>query len=71
MVERWPHLQGHVYLSDLNSGVDLLIGADVPEALQPREVIPALRMSPNASTLTSLTELLSLEMTQVLHNGDI
>ena len=30
-----------MYLSDLNSRVDLLIGADVPEALHLREVIPA------------------------------
>ena len=30
-VEQWSHLQDHVYLTDLNSGVDLLIGADVPK----------------------------------------
>ena len=40
-VERRPHLQGYVYLAELNSEVDLLIGASVPEALQPREVVPA------------------------------
>ena len=48
-VERWSHLQGHVYLSDLDSGVDLLIGADVPEALQPREIIPAADGGPYAT----------------------
>ena len=48
-VERWSHLQGHVYLTDLNSGVDLLIGADVPEALQPREMIPAADGGPYAT----------------------
>jgi len=48
-VERWSHLQGHVYLSDLNSGVDLLIGANVPEALQLREVIPAADGGPYAT----------------------
>ena len=48
-VERWLHLQGHVYLTDLNSGVDLLIGADVPEALQPREIIPAADGGPYAT----------------------
>ena len=30
-----------MYLTGLNSGVDLLIGADVHEALQPREIFPA------------------------------
>ena len=48
-VERWSDLQGHVYLTDLNSGVDLLIGADVPEALQPREIIPAADGGPYAT----------------------
>jgi len=48
-VERWSHLQDHVYVTDLNSDVDLLIGADVPEALQPREIIPAADGSPYAT----------------------
>ena len=38
-VERWPHLRGYINLPELDSQVELLIGADVPEALQPREVI--------------------------------
>ena len=37
-VDRWPHLRGFVYLTELNSQVDLLIGSDVPEALQPKEL---------------------------------
>ena len=40
-VDRWPHLRGFVYLTEVNSQVDLLIGSDVPEALQPKEVSPA------------------------------
>ena len=40
-VHRWPHLRGFVYPTELNSQVDLLIGSDVPEALQPKDVIPA------------------------------
>ena len=40
-VDRWPYLKGFVHLTELNSQVDLLIGSDVPEALQPKEIIPA------------------------------
>lgn len=40
-VEWWPHLLGYVQLSKFDSHVELLIGANVPEALQPKEVIPA------------------------------
>lgn len=46
-VERWSHLEGHVYLTDLN--MDLLIGADVPETLQLREIIPAADRGPYAT----------------------
>ena len=42
-------ITGHVFLTDLNSGVDLLIGADVPQALQPREIIPAADGGPYAT----------------------
>ena len=45
-VERWSHLEGHVYLIDLN--MDLLIGAGVPEALQLRKIIPATDRGPYA-----------------------
>ena len=48
-VERRPHLQGYVYLAELNSEVDLLIGASVPEALQPREVVLARNGGPYAT----------------------
>ena len=48
-VERWLHLRGHMYLTELDSQVDLLIGADVPEALQPREIIPAIDGGPYAT----------------------
>ena len=34
-VDRWPYLQGHVFLPNLDSNVEALIGANVPEALQP------------------------------------
>ena len=48
-VERWPHLRGYVELTELDSQVELLIGANVPEALQPREVIPAANGGPYAT----------------------
>ena len=48
-VERWPHLRGHMYLTELDFQGDLLIGADVPEALQPRELIPAIDGGPYAT----------------------
>ena len=48
-VNRWPHLRGFVSLTELNFQVDLLIGSDVPEALQPKEVIPAAGGVPYAS----------------------
>ena len=48
-VDRWPHLRGFVYLTELNSQVDLLIRSDVPEALRSKEVIPAAEGGPYAS----------------------
>jgi len=48
-VERWPHLRGFVHQPELDSHVELLIGANVPEALQPREVIPAISGGPYAT----------------------
>lgn len=38
-VDRWPQLQERLHLEKLDSGVDLLIGVDVPEALRPKETI--------------------------------
>ena len=40
-VDRWQHLKGYVHVPEVDSEVDVLIGSDVPKALQPREVIPA------------------------------
>ena len=48
-VERWPHLRGNVELTELDSQVELLIGANVSEALQPRDVIPAANGGPYAT----------------------
>ncbi|XP_073231681.1 uncharacterized protein [Porites lutea] len=48
-VNRWPHLRGFVYLTELNSQVDLLIGSDIPEALQPKEISPAAGGDPYTS----------------------
>ena len=48
-VERWPHLRGYVNLPEVESQVELLIGANVPKALQPREVIPAVDEGPYAT----------------------
>ena len=37
--DRWQYLQGYVYLPTINSDVELLIGANVPQALQPKQII--------------------------------
>ncbi|XP_028408799.1 uncharacterized protein LOC114531374 [Dendronephthya gigantea] len=37
-VDRWSHLEG-IVLKDIDSEVGLLIGNDVPKALQPKEVV--------------------------------
>ena len=36
-VDRWPHLKG-IRIAELDARVSLLIGHDVPKALDPREV---------------------------------
>lgn len=36
-VNRWPHLKG-IIIEKIDADIDLLIGSDVPQALQPREV---------------------------------
>ena len=38
-VDRWRYLHGYVHLHNINSEVELLIGANVPEALQPVQII--------------------------------
>ncbi|XP_044182749.1 uncharacterized protein LOC114952001 [Acropora millepora] len=39
-IDRWPHLSG-VKLPKIDSNVGLLIGSDVPEALEPKEIRPS------------------------------
>ena len=38
-IDRWPQFQGYLQLLPIDSDVDLLIGMNVPEALQPKEII--------------------------------
>ena len=38
-MENWPHLQGRIILPRIASKVDLLIGVDIPEALEPKGII--------------------------------
>lgn len=37
-LDRWPHLR-HIKILEINSGVDLLIGTNVPKALEPWDVV--------------------------------
>lgn len=46
-LEKWPHLT-HVKLTDINSGVDLLIGANVPRVLERWEVVRCVNGGPYA-----------------------
>lgn len=39
-IDRWPHLRG-VKIPKIDSNVGLLIGSDVPEVLEPKEVRPS------------------------------
>ena len=47
-VNRWPHLKG-VKIPKIEAEIGLLIGSDVPLALQPREFIPSKNGSPFAT----------------------
>ena len=47
-VNRWPYLKG-VKIPHIDSDVGLLIGCDVPQALQPREVRPSQNGGPFAT----------------------
>ena len=38
-LRKWPHLQG-IDIIDIDADVGLLIGSDIPRALEPREVTP-------------------------------
>ena len=51
-VNRWPHLNG-VKISSINSDIGLLVGSDVPQALQPFEV----RESKNGGPFAARTAL--------------
>ncbi len=48
-VDRWQYLQGHVYLPTIKAEVELLIGANVPQALQPMRIIGSQDGGPYAS----------------------
>ena len=48
-VEKWPHLQGHVRLPKIDVQVELLIGVDVPEALEPKEIVNSVNGGPYAT----------------------
>lgn len=47
-LERWPHLAG-IELPRLEASVDLLIGCDAPDALQPEEIRKGRRGEPYAT----------------------
>jgi len=46
-LQRWPHLR-HIKIPEINSDVDLLIGTNVPQALEPWEVVRAENRGPYA-----------------------
>ena len=46
-LHKWPHLQ-HVYLPKTDTDVELLIGRNVPRALEPLEVIRSVEEGPYA-----------------------
>ena len=48
-IDRWKYLQEHVHMQNINSEVELLIGANVPEALQPMQVISSQNGGSHAS----------------------
>ncbi|XP_028416433.1 uncharacterized protein LOC114540499 [Dendronephthya gigantea] len=48
-VDLWRYLHGYVHLPKINSEVELLIGANVPEALQPIQIINSQDGGPYAS----------------------
>lgn len=46
-LQRWPHLE-RVKITEIDSGVDLLIGTNVPKALEPWEVVRSVGGGPYA-----------------------
>lgn len=45
--QRWPHMK-HVHLPEINVGIELLIGTNVPKAMEPLQVIHSVDNGPNA-----------------------
>lgn len=43
----WPHLK-HLALPQINAGIDLLIGTNIPKAMEPLEVIRSMNDGPYA-----------------------
>ena len=48
-VDRWRYLHGYIHLHNINSEVELLIGANIPEALQPIQIIASQDGGPYAT----------------------
>ena len=46
-IKQWPHLKT-VHLSDIDSGIELLIGSDVLKALEPLDIIQSVGDGPYA-----------------------
>ncbi|CAI5670611.1 unnamed protein product [Oreochromis niloticus] len=46
-IEGWPHLK-HINLPQINAGIELLIGANIPKALEPLEVVCSVDGGPYA-----------------------
>lgn len=47
-IKRWPHLK-HVHLPQIEAGIELLIGTNVPRALEPLEVVCSVNGGPFAT----------------------
>lgn len=46
-LQRWPHLR-HIPLPEIDSEIELLIGLNMPKALEPLQVIPSVDDGPYA-----------------------
>lgn len=46
-LQMWPHLK-HVYLPEIDAGIELLIGTNVPKAMEPLQVIHSVDNGPYA-----------------------
>lgn len=47
-IKKWPHLK-HIHLPQIDTGIKLLIGTNVPQALEPLEVVCSVDGGPFAS----------------------